>query len=270
MNEITNCVSNRALILRALKTMPFGLLLAWAYLSVGILSIYITWQALRDIGWPTWQWIWWKRAFLTLIKWTIAMFTVSFIFNGFFINSALNLPVKKRWPTHVDEILVTVDELRPPFSRWEWLYREIREGYMPYSTRKVTLLRAALVPPERVARHTEYLAPDEPYIQIFIERIATYSETLVAWGEIEEGYGTKPVSKGQMPPFRSRYACAWRVVEGEGYIAYYAIYDEFVVTIDFNDGATQYSEAMYWLLERQDRKIGRWIERTRTEPPPRP
>jgi len=271
MNGVFNCISDKALIWRALKTMPFGILLAWGYLSLGMLGIYFTWRALVKIGWPTWQWSWFGRLLTQGLKWAVLIFVLQMIFACFFTNPAIHLPPRDRGEWDCEDVILTRAEMPAPFSQWEWALRQRYAGNPRSNWWARHYCNAYLRPPGVRFQDEPYPSVRETYINFFVMESATYQEPKVVWSYLEEDFGTAPVEASWASDFTSCYACAWRLVETpEGSVVYWGVYDEFVLVVSFNQEALAYPEAMRQVLRAQDEKLGRWIEATRVEHLPFP
>ena len=270
VNNVFNCVSDQMLIWRALKTMPFGILLAWSYLSLWMLRVYFIWRAVVKVGWPVWSWSWLLRLIGTSVKLLLILIVLEFIHGFFFVNTAYSLPVRDRGPWSVENVLVEREVLPSPFAQWPWTLRKQYQGFGPFDYWEGKYVKAVLRPPGAIPWDDPNPNRGETGIAILIAQGKRYYDPIGAWGELKEIYGDQPVQEAWARRFTSRYACAWQWVRTEwGAVVYLGVYDEFILEIRFEGEATYYPEAMQRLVELQDEKLGRWVEATRAEPPPK-
>ena len=271
MNDVFNCVSDRMLIWRALKTMPFGILLAWSYLSLWMLRVYFIWRAVAKVGWPVLSWGWLLRLVGVGVKLLFILIVLEFIHSVFFVHTAYSLPVRDRGAWEVEDVLVEREALPAPFFQWHWTLRKQYQGGAPFDYWEGEYVMAVLRPSEEAHLGDGVPKGGETSIYILIAQAKRYKDPVAAWGELEDIYGTRPVEEAWVQGFTSPYACAWQWVETEwGAVVYWGVYDEFVLKVAFDGEATNYPDAMRAVVARQDEKLGRWVEATRAEPPPCP
>ncbi|NPA75330.1 MAG: hypothetical protein GXO25_04535, partial [Euryarchaeota archaeon] len=259
MRDILNCISDHALFLRALKTMPFGILLAWAWLSFIMLGIYFTWRGIQGIGWPpqSAKWLWQLLkvglkvgGILLLMRMALAI-TVE--------NTALRLPPSGRGEWRCADLLINADAVNPMFAGWKWEeVTDVVEADPASNWESLWFCRAYLLPPG-----AEEVEQKKEEVYVFMMQSANLTTPRYVWHEWGEQY-QKSVNADWVKSFVSPYACAWRWVEDHrGSIIYYGIYDEFVIFIRFKGNITGHPEAMLSFLRAQDEKLGKWIKETR-------
>ncbi len=259
-----NCTNEYVLLWRALKTMPFGILLAWAYISFWMLALYFTWRSLQQAGWPMASWEWVRLLAKVSFKWVLVMGLLWFLLT-LFQHAALYLPTRDRLSWRCEDLLIESESLREPFSAWKWAKQESYIGSPRSNWEAKRFCSASLVRPQDVERRRSE-EPVGTFVNVFIMEAQNYQAPVGVWSELGEYYWKKVVEEAWAQAFASEYACAWNLVRTQdGDIVYYGVYDEFVLVILFVGDATHPTKAIQSFIQAQDAKLGAWVEDTRVE-----
>ena len=266
MNLILNCrcTNEQALLWRALKTLPFGILLAWAYISFWMLTLYFSWRLLQQVSWPTATWKWLGLLAKASIKWALIIGLLWFLL-GLFQHAALYLPTRDRIPWKCKDLLIENESLHEPFLSWKWAKQDTFLGAPRSGWEAKRFCFASLVRPQDVERRRSE-EPVGTFVNVFIMEAQNYQTPVGVWSELSEDYGRKGVEEAWAQSLASEYACAWNLVRTrDGDIVYYGIYDEFVLVVLFAGDATHPTKAIQSFIQAQDAKLGTWVKNTRVE-----
>ena len=253
-----------------LRYMPYGLFLGMLLVGFVIVWVWGTWR-IGAYFWKRrgdWPYVWLIGGAWGILAWYYVVGLLAGLVIGLFPFP----PLPNRGNFTCSDVMISEEEIQTLFPGWkmldQWVSHKRHEDYYG-TTWNCTRFFSPYQGEVTTLEQLEALRRTEPFIVVTIYRFSDIFGPKVPWAEAEDRLkDTEAESQGMERAFHSRNARVWRFWQIDGYL-FEGVYEEFYVSISFDlppERGTMCSpyteEKVLRLVQLEDQKIGRFIERT--------
>ena len=255
-------------LLFKLSYMPYGVIFGGLILMLVTLWIWGVWRLIRFVGnKPNWHYLWILGGVVVMV-WTGWCSFLFMVVDGAFPYP----PSPNRGNFTCSDVMVSGEEIQTLFPGWkmldQWVSHKRHEDYYG-TTWRCTRFFSPYQGEVTTLEQLEALRRTEPFIVVTIYRFSDIFGPKVPWVGVGESLKSRE-SLETKGVFYSRYARVWRLRRMKrGEYLFEGVYEEFYLFLAFElppergaKGSPYTEEKVLRLVQLEDQKIGRFIERT--------